>query len=88
MQNRRFYRAIKMYVRLHRWEDALHLAMAQKTHVDTVLAYREQHLKELDHEENNAEFKQLNEQLGPADWTAIKEKVEMEKEEERREAGL
>ena len=72
---------------MHRWEDALHLAMQQKTHVDTVLAYREQHLKELDHEETNAEFKENNARF-PIDWTAIKAKVEMEKEEERREAGL
>merc|ERR1712098_448034 len=38
LQNKRIYRAIKMYMRLHRWEDALDLAVAQKTHVDTVLA--------------------------------------------------
>merc|ERR1719386_5886 len=87
LQNRRIYRAIKLYIRLHRWEDALHLAMQQKTHVDTVLAYREMHLKELDHEEANAEFKETNARF-PVDWTAIKAKVEMEKEEERREAGL
>jgi intraflagellar transport protein 80 len=88
LQNRRIYRAIKMYIRLHRWEDALHLAMQNKSHVDTVLAYREQHLKELDHEENHPEFKQAAEQLGPVDWAQIKAKIEMEKEDERREAGL
>jgi len=88
LQNRRIYRAIKMYIRLHRWEDALHLAMQQKTHVDTVLAYREMHLKELDHEENHAEFKQVAESLGPVDWPTIKAKIEMEKENEQREAGL
>jgi len=88
LSNRRIYRAIKLNIRLHRWEDALHLAMQNKTHVDTVLAYREQHLKELDHEENNVEFKKIAATIGPVDWTAIKAKVEMEKEEERREAGL
>jgi intraflagellar transport protein 80 len=88
LSNRRIYRAIKLNIRLHRWEDALNLAMQNKTHVDTVLAYREQHLKELDHEENNVEFKKIAATIGPVDWTAIKAKVEMEKEEERREAGL
>merc|ERR1712146_882899 len=47
-----------------------------------------QHLRELDHEENHPEFKQAAEQLGPVDWTQIKAKIEMEKEDERREAGL
>merc|ERR1712118_529946 len=59
--------------------DALHLAMQNKSHVDTVLAYREQHLKELDHEENHPEFKQAAEQLGPVDWTQIKAKIEMKR---------
>ena len=36
LSNRRIYRAIKLNIRLHRWEDALHLAMQNKTHVDTV----------------------------------------------------
>jgi len=88
LQNRRIYRAIKMYIRLHRWEDALHLAVQNKSHVDTVLAYREQHLKELDHEENHPEFKQAASSIGPIDWAQIKAKIETEKEDERREAGL
>lgn len=88
LQNKRIYRAIKMYMRLHRWEDALDLAVSQKTHVDTVLAYRAQHLADLEHEENHPKFKQVAEQMTPIDWTAIKAKIEMEKEKERGEAGM
>jgi len=34
------FRAILMNVYLHQWERALDLAIKNKTHVDTVLAYR------------------------------------------------
>jgi intraflagellar transport protein 80 len=35
------YRAIKLNIRLYRWTRALQIAVDNKTHVDTVLAYRE-----------------------------------------------
>jgi len=88
LSNKRIYRAIKMYIRLHRWEDALELAMQHKTHIDTVLAYREQHLKELNHEESCKSFKEMREQLPPVDWDSIKAKIEEVKEEERNNAGM
>merc|ERR1712166_1345860 len=88
LSNKRIYRAIKMFIRLHRWEDALDLAIQHKTHIDTVLAYREQHLKELDHVESHPKFKEMNEKLGPIDWESIKAKIEQGKEEERQQAGL
>ena len=38
-----------------------------------VLAYREQHLKELDHEENHPEFKQAASSIGiPIDWAQLR----------------
>ena len=39
------YRAIKMNIRLFRWAKALDIAIKNKTHVDTVLAYRAQYLE-------------------------------------------
>ena len=40
LQARLFYRAIKMNIKLYRWERALDIAVQNKTHVDTVIAYR------------------------------------------------
>jgi len=88
LSNKRVYRAIKLYIRLHRWENALELAIQQKSHVDTVLAYRQQHLQEMRHEESNHKFKATAEHLGPIDWPTIKQKIEAEKAKERQDAGL
>ncbi len=41
---RLFYRAIKMNIKLYRWERALDIAVGNKTHVDTVIAYRQRFL--------------------------------------------
>ena len=38
-----FFSLNRMNIRLHRWTDALELALKHQTHVDTVLAYRQQH---------------------------------------------
>merc|ERR1712194_479552 len=47
LSQRRIFRAIKMCIRLHRWDQALDIAVQNKTHVDTVLAYRSRHLKQM-----------------------------------------
>ncbi len=44
VQARLFYRAIKMNIKLYRWERALDIAVNNKTHVDTVIAYRQRFL--------------------------------------------
>ena len=41
------YRAIKMNIRLSRWAAALDIAIKYKTHLDTVLAYRNRHLEQV-----------------------------------------
>merc|ERR1712139_244060 len=86
IQNKRIYRAIKMLIRLHRWTEALDLAVQHKTHVDTVLAYRHQHLEQMRHIETNDKFKQYSQEV-PWDWETVKAKVKMEKENERQAAG-
>eukprot|EP00351_Strombidinopsis_sp_SopsisLIS2011_P002074 CAMPEP_0116879624 /NCGR_PEP_ID=MMETSP0463-20121206/11438_1 /TAXON_ID=181622 /ORGANISM="Strombidinopsis sp, Strain SopsisLIS2011" /LENGTH=234 /DNA_ID=CAMNT_0004529159 /DNA_START=1451 /DNA_END=2155 /DNA_ORIENTATION=+ len=40
MQARLYYRAIKLNIKLYRWEKALDIAVNNKTHIDTVIAYR------------------------------------------------
>merc|ERR1719433_674648 len=86
MQNKRIYRAIKMNIRLHRWQDALELALKHQTHVDTVLAYRQQHLQQMKHVETNDEFKRWAQQV-EVDWGMVKQKIAQEKEEELRNAN-
>merc|ERR1712187_843672 len=63
LQNKRYYRAIKLNVRLHRWNDALELAIKHQTHVDTVLAYRARHLQQMKHVETNEDFKKWAQQV-------------------------
>mmetsp|Transcript_57438 Transcript_57438/g.122180 ORF Transcript_57438/g.122180 Transcript_57438/m.122180 type:complete len:758 (-) Transcript_57438:34-2307(-) len=85
LQNKRIYRAIKMNIRLHRWTDALELGLKHQTHVDTVLAYRQRHLQQMNHVETNEQFKQWAAQV-EVDWVTVKQKIAMEKEAEVRNA--
>eukprot|EP00397_Hematodinium_sp_SG-2012_P021288 GEMP01021982.1.p2 GENE.GEMP01021982.1~~GEMP01021982.1.p2 ORF type:complete len:255 (+),score=53.81 GEMP01021982.1:1441-2205(+) len=87
LQNQRIFRAIKMCIRLHRWDAALELAVQHKTHIDTVLAYRQRHLQQMKRDENNAKFNQFNGEVS-VNWETVKQKVAMEKENERRAAGM
>mmetsp|Transcript_95426 Transcript_95426/g.172190 ORF Transcript_95426/g.172190 Transcript_95426/m.172190 type:complete len:762 (+) Transcript_95426:124-2409(+) len=86
LQNKRTYRAIKMNIRLHRWNDALELALKHQTHVDTVLAYRQRHLQQMKHVETNDQFKQWATQV-EVDWDTVKKKIAMEKDQELRAAN-
>lgn len=86
LQNKRIYRAIKMNIRLHRWSEALELALKHQTHVDTVLAYREQHLQQMKHVETNEQFKHWAQQV-EVDWEVIKQKIAKVKEDEQMEAN-
>jgi intraflagellar transport protein 80 len=44
MTARLYYRAIKLNIKLYRWDRALDIAINNKTHVDTVIAYRKRFL--------------------------------------------
>ena len=54
------HRAIKLNLSLYRWTRALDLALKYKTHVDTVLGYRQRHLDEFGKIEKNAKFLQYS----------------------------
>jgi intraflagellar transport protein 80 len=88
LQNKRIYRAIKMNIRLHRWADALELALKHQTHVDTVLAYRSMHLQQMKHVETNDQFKHWAAEIGEWDWATVRNKIAMAKDEELRNAGI
>jgi intraflagellar transport protein 80 len=82
ISNKRIYRAIKMCIRMHRWDQALELAVQNKTHIDTVLAYREQFLKSMRHTESKERFLELANEV-TWDWDTVKSKIASEKEKER-----
>lgn len=80
------YRAIKMNIRLFRWVRALELAVQYKTHVDTVLAYRQRYLGSAKRAETIERFLQYSAQV-TIDWDAIKAKKAAEKDKERERGG-
>eukprot|EP01017_Pseudomicrothorax_dubius_P034798 TRINITY_DN4807_c0_g1_i5.p1 TRINITY_DN4807_c0_g1~~TRINITY_DN4807_c0_g1_i5.p1 ORF type:complete len:111 (-),score=38.48 TRINITY_DN4807_c0_g1_i5:74-406(-) len=82
LQARLFYRAIKLNAKLSKWERALELAIQQKVHLDTVLAYRKRFLENLGRQETNERFKKEFAQAGELNWTEIKAKIKAEKEKE------
>lgn len=53
VQNKFYYRAIRMHIDGYRWERALKLARDFKCHLDTVVAYRKRYLERIGKEETN-----------------------------------
>jgi len=85
LANGRIYRAIKLNIRLHKWTEALELAVKHQTHVDTVLYYRNRHLEQMNHRETNDQFKQWENQVEVDEETVMK-KIQVEKDQEQRNA--
>ncbi|XP_064241171.1 intraflagellar transport protein 80 homolog isoform X2 [Passer domesticus] len=80
------YQAIQININLYNWERALDLAVKHRTHVDTVLAYRQKFLEDFGKKETNQRFLQYAEGL-EVDWNKIKAKIEMEIAKERERAA-
>ena len=78
LQGNLIYRAIKININLFRWARALNLAITYKTHVDTVLAYRQKYLESVGLQEVNSKFIELGRDTN-IDWTKIKEKIAEDK---------
>ena len=81
LQARLFYRAIKMNIKMFKWDRALEIAVQNKTHVDTVIAYRQRYLEKCGRPEDNQKFLQYSQDL-EIDWPTIKEKIRADKERE------
>ncbi|XP_039217035.1 intraflagellar transport protein 80 homolog isoform X2 [Crotalus tigris] len=79
------YQAIQVNINLYNWERALELAVKYKTHVDTVLAYRQKFLDDFSKKETNQRFLQYAEGLD-VNWDKIKAKIELEIAKERERA--
>ncbi|KAM7413006.1 hypothetical protein PAMA_020407 [Pampus argenteus] len=80
------YQAIRVNIDLFNWERALELAVKHKTHVDTVLAFREKFLQTFGRKETNKRFLQYAEGV-EVDWEKIQAKIEMELSKEREKAA-
>uniref|UniRef100_A0A1A7YHY2 Intraflagellar transport 80 homolog n=1 Tax=Iconisemion striatum TaxID=60296 RepID=A0A1A7YHY2_9TELE len=80
------YQAIQMNIDLFNWERALELAVKHKTHVDTVLAYRQRFLQKFGRKETSKRFLQYSEGV-EVDWEKIQAKIEMELSKEREKAA-
>nr|XP_020647438.1 intraflagellar transport protein 80 homolog isoform X5 [Pogona vitticeps] len=80
------YQAIQVNINLYNWERALELAVKHKTHVDTVLAYRQKFLDDFGKKETNQRFLQYAEGL-EVNWDKIKTKIELEIAKERERAA-
>ncbi|CAB1432139.1 unnamed protein product, partial [Pleuronectes platessa] len=80
------YQAIQVNINLFNWERALELAVKHKTHVDTVLAYREKFLQTFGTKETNKRFLQYAGGV-EVNWEKIQAKIEMELSKEREKAA-
>lgn len=63
LQARLYYRAIKLNIKMYKWDRALEIAINNKTHVDTVIAYRQRFLQMYGREETNEKFRQFAKDL-------------------------
>mmetsp|Transcript_10057 Transcript_10057/g.15347 ORF Transcript_10057/g.15347 Transcript_10057/m.15347 type:complete len:300 (-) Transcript_10057:36-935(-) len=82
LQARLFYRAIKMNIKLYKWDRALEIATQNQTHVDTVVAYRERFLQGQTRQETNERFLHIKQNI-EVNWETIKNKIRADKDRER-----
>lgn len=78
-----YYRAIKMNIKLYRWDRAVQLVKKHKVHADTLLSFRERYLRQMDLDENNDIYKQLKKHVGEYKWEDIQAKIDAEKAKEQ-----
>ncbi|XP_076095976.1 intraflagellar transport protein 80 homolog [Mytilus galloprovincialis] len=76
------FRAIMLNIQLYNWDRALELAVKHKTHVDTVLGYRQRYLERFSKKENIKRYQQYKDGI-EIDWEKIESKIEYEYQKER-----
>lgn len=79
LQARLYYRAIKLNIKMYKWDRALEIAVNNKTHVDTVVAYRKRFLQMYQREETNEKFKQFSKDF-QVEWETVKTKIRADKD--------
>ncbi|KAK2191278.1 hypothetical protein NP493_56g04017 [Ridgeia piscesae] len=76
------FRAIMLNIQLYNWDRALELAVKNRTHVDTVMAYRKKYLDKFDKTETHPQFLQYKDEI-TIDWEKIRTKMETEYQNEQ-----
>ncbi|XP_076064271.1 intraflagellar transport protein Oseg5 [Oratosquilla oratoria] len=76
------FRAIMLNLSTYNFERALELAVKYRTHVDTVIAYRQRYLGRFQKKETNEQFIKYGKQVDTT-WEKIQEKIEIEYQKER-----
>jgi len=84
LQAKLFYRAIKLNIKLFRWDKALDLAINHKTHLETVLAYRKKYNERVGKEETSKKFAKLFTEHPHIDWETVKANCKAEKAREKK----
>ncbi|XP_045601736.1 intraflagellar transport protein 80 homolog [Procambarus clarkii] len=82
VQSGLFFRAIMLNLTIYNFERALQLAIRHRTHVDTVVAFRQRYLARFAKKETSKLFLQYEKQV-EVDWKKIYEKMELEYQKER-----
>jgi len=72
-----------MNIKLYKWDRALEIAVQNRTHVDTVIAYRQRYLG--NRAETNDRFLQFSKDI-EVDWESIKAKIRADKDREEEAA--
>lgn len=75
IQNKFYYRAIKMNINAYKWDRALKLARDFKSHLDIVVALRKKYLERIGKEESNKDFAKAAQEVGEVDFAAIEKKI-------------
>ncbi|CAI9737075.1 transport 80 homolog [Octopus vulgaris] len=76
------FRAVILNVKMFNWERSLELAVKHKTHVDTVLAYRQKYLQNFNKTETNKKFLQYMETM-EVEWEQVQAKIAKEYQQEK-----
>ncbi|XP_063603960.1 intraflagellar transport protein 80 homolog [Penaeus indicus] len=82
LQSGLHFRAIMLNLTTYNFERALQLAIKHRTHVDTVIAFRQRYLARFNKNETSKVFQQYEKQV-EVDWKKIQEKIELEFQTER-----
>ncbi|XP_047476921.1 intraflagellar transport protein 80 homolog [Penaeus chinensis] len=82
LQSGLHFRAIMLNLTTYNFERALQLAIKHRTHVDTVIAFRQRYLARFNKNETSKIFQQYEKQV-EVDWKKIQEKIELEFQTER-----
>ncbi|XP_037779617.1 intraflagellar transport protein 80 homolog [Penaeus monodon] len=82
LQSGLHFRAIMLNLTTYNFERALQLAIKHRTHVDTVIAFRQRYLARFNKNETSKVFQQYEKQVD-VDWKKIQEKIELEFQTER-----